>query len=63
MNKWNETVCESMLLTDTLPADVLPVSHVALAAVALQGGDAASVQTQVGEMFAHVDGFIHRNRA
>lgn len=56
-------ITHTLIHIDTLPADVLSVSHVALAAVALQGGDAASVQTQVGEMFAHVDGFIHRNRA
>ena len=52
-----------MFLTDTLPTDILSVAHVALAAVARRCGDAASVQTQVGEMFAHVNGVVHRNGA
>lgn len=50
-------------LTDALAADVLLVAHVALAAVAGGCRDAASVQTQVGEVFANVDGLVHGNRA
>lgn len=45
-------------LTNTLPAYVLPVAHVTFTAVAGRGGDTASVQTQVGEMFTHVNGLI-----
>lgn len=41
--------------TDALPAHVLPVSHVAFAAVAGGRGNAAAVQAQVGEMLAHID--------
>lgn len=41
--------------TDALPAHVLPVSHVAFAAVAGGRGNAAAVQAQVGEMLAHVN--------
>lgn len=50
-------------LTDALPPDVLLVAHVALAAVAAVCGDAAAVQTQVGEVSAHVDGLVHSTRA
>lgn len=46
------------LLTDALPAHVLLVPHVALAAVAGWGGDAASVQAEVSEMLADVNGLI-----
>lgn len=56
-------VCVRPFLTDTLPTNVLFVAHVALAAVACRRRDAASIQTQVGEMFADVDGVIHRHRA
>lgn len=52
-----------MLLTDTLPTDILFIAHVTLAAVACGGGNAASIQTQVGEVFAHVNGVVHRHRA
>ncbi len=52
-----------MFLTDTLPTNVLSVAHVALAAVVCGCGNAASIQTQVGEMFAHINGVIDRNRA
>lgn len=41
--------------TDALPAHVLPVTHVAFAAVVGRRGNAAAVQAQVGEMLAHVD--------
>lgn len=51
---------EQPLLTDALPSDVLLVAHVALAAVAGRGGDAAPVQAQVGEVFADVDGLVQR---
>lgn len=57
---WREVVSR---LTDALPAHVLLVAHVALAAVAGVCGDAAAVQTQVGEVFAHVDGLVHRSQA
>lgn len=50
-------------LTNALPTDVLLVAHVALAAIAGVCGDAASVQTQVGEVLAHVDGLVDRSRA
>lgn len=50
-------------LTDTLGSNVLPVPHVALAAVARECGNAASVQAQVGEMLAHVDGVVHGDGA
>lgn len=52
-----------LYLTDALSADVLFVAHVALAAVAGGCRDAASVQTQVGEVFANVDGLVHGSRA
>lgn len=42
-------------LTNALPAHVLPVTHVAFAAVAGRCGNTAAVQAQVGEMLAHVD--------
>lgn len=58
-----DTVCVSLFLTDTLPTNILFVAHVALAAVACRCRDAASIQTQVGEMFADIDGVIHRHRA
>lgn len=48
-----------MFLTDTFPTNILPVAHVALAAVACGCGDAASIQAQVGEMSAHIDGVVH----
>lgn len=57
------TVCVSMFLTDTLSTNILSVAHVTLAAVACGCGNAASIQTQVGEMFAHINGVVHRNRA
>ena len=47
-------------LTDALPAHVIPVADVAHAAVAGGRQKAASVQTQVGEVFAHVDGVVLR---
>lgn len=53
----------SFILTNALSADVLFVAHVALAAVAGGCEDAASVQTQVGEVFANVDGLVDRGRA
>lgn len=46
------------LLTNALPTHVLLVPHVALAAVAGWGGDAASVQAEVSEMLADVNGLI-----
>lgn len=57
---WRQLVCS---LTNALPTHVLLVAHVALAAVAGVCRDAASVQTQVGEVFAHIDGLVHRSRA
>lgn len=57
------TVCVSMFLTDTLSTNILSVAHVTLTAVACGCGNAASIQTQVGEMFAHINGVVHRNRA
>lgn len=53
----------SFILTNALPTDVLFVAHVALAAVAGGCRDAASVQTQVGEVSANVDGVVHGGRA
>lgn len=50
-------------LTDAFPPDVLLVAHVALAAVAGRGGDAAPVQAQVGEVFADVDGLVQSGRS
>jgi hypothetical protein len=47
-------------LTDALSAHVLLVAVVTLAAVAGRRQHAASVQTQVGEVFAHVDGVVLR---
>lgn len=60
MMTWRQLVYS---LTNALPTDVLLVAHVALAAVACVCGDAASIQTQVREVFAHVDGLVHRSRA
>lgn len=54
---------EQPLLTNALPSDVLLVAHVALAAVAGRGGDAAPVQAQVGEVLADVDGLVQRGRS
>jgi len=52
-------VCvKQSLLTNAFSAHVLLVAHVALAAVAGRGGDAASVQAEVSEMLADVDGLI-----
>lgn len=51
------------ILTNALPADVLFVAHVALAAVAGGCRDAASIQTQVGEVFANVDGLVDGGQA
>lgn len=51
------------ILTNALSTDVLFVAHVALAAVAGGCQDAASVQTQVGEVFANVDGLVDGGRA
>lgn len=52
-------VCvEQSLLTNALSTHVLLVAHVALAAVAGRCGDAASVQAEVSEMLADVDGLI-----
>lgn len=56
-------VCVSTFLTDTLPTNILFIAHVTLAAVACGGGNAAAIQTQVGEMFAHINGVVHRHRA
>lgn len=52
-----------MCITDTLPPNILFVAHVALASVAGGRWNAASIETQVGEMFAHVNGVVHRNGA
>lgn len=54
---------EQPLLTNALPSDILLVAHVALAAVAGWGGDAAPVQAQVGEVLADVDGLVQRGRS
>jgi len=55
-------VCVSRL-TDALATHVLLVADVALAPVAVGRQQAASVQTQVGEVFAHVNGLIHGDGA
>lgn len=44
------------VLTCALARPLLTVAHVALAAVAVGGGDAAAIQTQIGEMLTHIDG-------
>lgn len=44
------------ILTDALSPYVLSVPHVAFAPVAGWRGNAAAVETQVGEVFAHVNG-------
>lgn len=49
----------TLIHIDTFSSDILSVAHVALAAVACGCGNAASVQTQVGKMFAHIDTVIH----
>lgn len=45
-------------LTDALSTHVLLVANVALTAVAGWGGDTASVQAQISEMLAYVNGLI-----
>ena len=52
-----------MCLTDAFAPQVLLVAGVALTAVAGRGEHAASVQTQVGEVFTHVDGVVLRGSA
>lgn len=42
--------------TCALARPLLTVAHVTLAAVAVRGGDAAAIQTQIGEMLTHIDG-------
>lgn len=54
-------LCECVFLTDTQATNILPVAHVAFAAVAWGCGNAASIQTQVGEMFAYINAVVHRN--
>lgn len=49
---------KEMFLTNALSTHILLVSHVALASVAGGGGDAAPIQTQVGEVLADVNGLI-----
>lgn len=48
-----------LLLTDALPSDVLLIAHVTLAAVAGRGGQAAAIETQVGEVSADINGLVH----
>lgn len=47
-----------LLLTDALPSDVLLIAHVTLAAVAGRGGQAAAIETQVGEVSADINGLV-----
>lgn len=56
-------ITHTFIHINTLPTNILSVAHVALAAVARGRGNAASVQTQVGEMFAYVNRVVYRNRA
>lgn len=56
-------ITNTLIHINTLPTNILPVTHVAFAAVARRSWDTTSVQTQVGEMFAHVNGVVHRNSA
>lgn len=56
-------ITHTLIHINTLSTNILSVAHVALAAVACGRGNAASIQTQVCEMFAHVNGVVHRNRA
>lgn len=46
------------LLTDALPPDVLLIAHITLAAVAGRGGQAAAIETQVGEVSADINGLV-----
>lgn len=58
---WLELICvrvRQSLLTNALSAHILLVAHVALAAVAGWGGDAASIQAEVSEVLADVNGLI-----
>lgn len=52
-------ITHTFIHIDTLPAYVLPVAHVTLAPVTGWCRNAASIQTQVGEMFAHIHSVIH----
>lgn len=58
--QWAPTcVCVKQIpLTNAFSTHILLVPHVALTAVAGWGGDTASVQAEVGEMLADVNGLI-----
>lgn len=56
-------ITHTFIHINALPTYVLLVSHVAFTPIAVQGWDAASIQTQICEMLAHVHSVIHRNSA
>lgn len=60
----NARITHTFIIINTLSADVLLVSHVTFTSITgrlLRSWDAASVQTQIGEMLAHVNSIIHRH--
>lgn len=59
----NTGVTHTLIDIDAFPTNVLSVAHVAFTAVACRRWDAASIQAQVGKVFAHIDGVIDRNGA
>lgn len=56
-------ITHTLIHINTLPTDILFEAHVAFTAVVCGCGNAASIQTQVSEMFAHVNGLIERDGA
>lgn len=56
-------ITNTLIHINTLPTNILPITHVAFAAVTRRCWYTSSVQTQVGEMFAHINSFIQRNSA
>lgn len=52
-------ITHTFIHIDTLPAYVLPVAHVTLAPVTGWCRNAATVQTQVGEMFTYIHSVVH----
>lgn len=56
-------ITHTFIHIDALSAYVLLVSHVTFTSIAVQGWDAASIQTQICEMLAHIHSVIHRYSA
>lgn len=54
-------ITHTFIHINALPAYVLLVAHVTFTSIAVQGWDAASVQAQICEMFAHIHRIIDRN--